>query len=191
MFLQRHRGTSLCLCFVSVISVPFSIITWQLIPPGAGFWLLICLYESGIGCLVLWEAQLNIWTNLYCPTLLGPVQPNLVLGTVAQPTFIIALFFLPIFIFTLPVPSRPALEVGQRQTETESGWEIEPSCYPLLHKASVLPLTVDGLLCRSLQPMASALYYIYCPLFSSLSPSLLFTWIWRRGGLKEGQGESG
>lgn len=37
--LQRHRGTSLCLCFVSVISVPFSIITWQLIPPGAGFWL--------------------------------------------------------------------------------------------------------------------------------------------------------
>lgn len=53
VMLQRHRGTSLCLCFVSVISVPFSIITWQLIPPGEGFWLLIYLYESGIGSMVL------------------------------------------------------------------------------------------------------------------------------------------
>lgn len=119
--LQRHRGGSLCFCFVSVISVPFSVITWQLIPCGAGFWLLIYLYESGIGSLVLCAAQLNICTNLYHPTLLGPVQsPNLVL-VVAQPAFIMTPLSLPIFIFTLPVPSRPYLEVGQRQTETESG----------------------------------------------------------------------
>lgn len=42
-------------------------------------------------------------------------------------------------------------------------------CDSLLHKASVLPLTVDGLLCRSRQPMASALYYIYCPPHHHLS----------------------
>ena len=82
------------------------------------------------------------------------------------------------------MPSRPRLEVGRRQTEAESGWEIEPSCYPLLHKASVLPLTVDGLLCRSLQPMASATILHLLPpfFFPSLSPSLLFQWIWVKGG---------
>lgn len=70
------------------------------------------------------------------------------------------------------------MSVGHRQTEAKSGWEIERSCYPLLHKAPLLPKTVDGLLASSLQPMATALYYIYCPNFFS-SPFLsLFPWTW-------------
>lgn len=60
--LKLHRGTSLCLCFVSVISVPFSIITWQLVPPGGGFWLLIYLFGSGIG-FFFQSSERPSWTS--------------------------------------------------------------------------------------------------------------------------------
>ena len=173
--LQRHRGTSLCLCFVSVISVPFSIITWQLIPPGAGFWLF----------------NLSLWIRYW---LSGPprgpaehlnqsIPPHLTWPGPTQSSFGWLLPSLPIFIFTPRVPSRPRLEVRRRQTEAESGWEIEPSCYPLLHKASVLPLTVDGLLCRSLQPMASAtILHLLPPFFLPFPPSSSSGYGWGEGG---------
>lgn len=163
--LQCHRGTSLCLCFVSVIWAPFSIITWQLIPP----WSRVFAFNLSLWIphwLVSFSAKPS-WTSepIYTTPPCLAWSNNLVSGTISQSAFLIALFSPHIFIFTSPLPNRPPAEVGQSQTETESGWEIEPSCYPLLHKASVLPLTVDGLLCRSLQPMASTLYYIYCPPF--------------------------
>lgn len=135
------------------------------------------------------EAQLNIWTNLYPPPSLGLVQPSLILGTVPCLCSYLPLFSLSVFNFTIPESSGPPFEMGHRQTETERGWEIERSCYLLLHKASVLPLTVDGLLCSSLQPMASTLYYIYCPLFSCPFPSLLFLCI--QGDGKKDRGSWG
>lgn len=98
---------------------------------------------------------------------------------------------LSIFILTWLLPSRPPLEVGQGQTKTESGWGIEPSCYPLPHKASVLPLTRDGLLCRSLQPMASYTILHLLPLFSPYLPPSSYCGYRREDGGKKDRGSRG
>lgn len=119
VMLKRHRGPCLCLCFVSVISGPLSIITWQLIPPGGGFWLLIYLYESGIGFLVLRDAQLNIWTNLQCPTLHDPVQTNLVLGTVALPAFIMARLLFLFLLYWCPAGPLSRWDRGRQRQKVD------------------------------------------------------------------------
>lgn len=90
---------------VSVIYVLFYIITCQFIPPGAGFWLLIYLYQCSIGFIVQWEEQLSTWPKLPHPAPPSPDHSH-PRDCIDQLTFIIAAA---IFIFTLPVPSSPSL----------------------------------------------------------------------------------
>lgn len=115
--LKLHRGTSLCLCFVSVISVPFSIITWQLVPPGGGFWLLIYLFGSGIGFFFGPRRGLAEHLNQSMPP--HPEQPS---PNRSSPGDCGQCLPTSIFVSALPVPSRPPpLEVGRGQTETGRG----------------------------------------------------------------------
>ena len=78
------------------------------------------------------------------------------------------------FYFTLPVPNSPSLR--QERGRQRQKLDEKSHHHALLHKTSVLPLTRDVLLCRSLQPMATTLYYIYChhfsPPFSICFPAL-------------------